>query len=143
MIRKINEDDIDIIMNIWLETNIKSHNFIDEKYWQENYNLVKNQYLPISQTYVFDENGDIKGFISILDNNFIGALFVNLKFQNQGVGTKLIKYCQKIYNQLSLSVYKENTSAIKFYKKNNFKIISENKTSFPEHKEYEMNWKII
>ena len=52
MIRKFDDKDIDKIMNIWLTSTIKGHEFISEEYWKNNYDSVKNIYIPISQTFV-------------------------------------------------------------------------------------------
>ncbi len=125
MIRKLENKDINIIMDIWLKSTIKAHNFIDENYWRKNYNNVKNIYIPISDTFVYEYNGKIKGFISIINNDFIGALFVDVNSQGMGIGSKLIDYAINIYENLSLSVYKDNENAFAFYKNKNFKILSE------------------
>lgn len=45
MIRKFINNDIDKIMKIWLETNINAHDFIEESYWQGNYDMVKEMLL--------------------------------------------------------------------------------------------------
>ena len=45
MIRKMEEKDISDVMQIWLETNIKAHSFIEKAYWTSNYEMVK-QILP-------------------------------------------------------------------------------------------------
>ena len=124
MIRKFKNSDINKVMDIWLKTNIEAHNFINTEYWKNNFDLVKNEYFPISETYIYEENEEIKGFISILNKNYIGALFVDLKYQNKGIGKSLIDYCKNLYTELSLEVFKENIKAIKFYFKNNFIIIS-------------------
>lgn len=128
MIRKFKNSDINKVMDIWLKTNIEAHNFINTEYWKNNFDLVKNEYFPISETYIYEENEEIKGFISILNKNYIGALFVDLKYQGKGIGKSLIDYCKNLYTELSLEVFKENIKAIKFYFKNNFIIISEEKT---------------
>ena len=65
MIRTLQQKDIDKIMEIWLESTIKAHDFIPKKYWKDNYNAVKNEYIPISKTYIYEQNGEIKGFISV------------------------------------------------------------------------------
>ena len=39
------EKDISDVLQIWLETNIKAHSFIDKEYWTGNYEMVK-QILP-------------------------------------------------------------------------------------------------
>lgn len=51
MIRKFIEDDLSALMKIWLDTNIKSHNFVSKEYWTNNYEMVK-EILPKSEIYV-------------------------------------------------------------------------------------------
>ena len=41
MIRQYNEDDIDAVMQIWLDTNIRAHNFISSGYWRINFDMVR------------------------------------------------------------------------------------------------------
>ncbi|MFR9069651.1 MAG: N-acetyltransferase [Paraclostridium sp.] len=138
MIRKLENKDINIIMDIWLKSTIKAHNFIDENYWRKNYNNVKNIYIPISDTFVYEDNGRIKGFISIINNDFIGALFVDVNSHGMGIGSKLIDYAINIYENLSLSVYKDNENAFAFYKNKNFKILSEEVNKETKFLEYIM-----
>ena len=126
MIRQLQNKDIDKIMEIWLESTIDAHKFISKEYWNENYNIVKDMYIPMSKTFVYEDNDDIRGFISVINNNFIGALFVEKNYQGQGIGKSLIDYAKNLYDNLSLAVYKENEKALEFYKKMGFKIISEN-----------------
>ena len=126
MIRQLQNKDIDKIMGIWLESTIYAHKFISKEYWNENYNIVKDMYIPMSKTFVYEDNDDIRGFISIINNDFIGALFVEKNYQSQGIGKSLIDYAKNLYDNLSLAVYKENEKALEFYKKMEFKIISEN-----------------
>lgn len=126
MIRQLQNKDIDKIMGIWLESTIYAHKFISKEYWNENYNIVKDMYIPMSKTFVYEDNDDIRGFISIINNDFIGALFVEKNYQSQGIGKSLIDYAKNLYDNLSLAVYKENEKALEFYKKMGFKIISEN-----------------
>lgn len=125
MIRLINEHDIDKVMEIWLNANIKAHDFIDKNYWIDNYDLVKNEYLPNSKIYVYEEEELIKGFIGIINSSFIGGLFVVIESQNKGIGGKLLDKVKDKIDNLSLTVYKDNINAIQFYKKNGFKIVVE------------------
>ena len=41
MIRKMQNIDINRVVDIWLKTNLKAHYFIPEQYWTSNYELVK------------------------------------------------------------------------------------------------------
>ena len=37
MIRKMEKSDLDRVSKIWLDTNIKAHDFIPAQYWEKNY----------------------------------------------------------------------------------------------------------
>lgn len=138
MIRKLDNKDVNRIMEIWLESTIKAHRFIEKEYWQSNYNTVKDVYIPVAETYVYEENDVIKGFISIIDKEFIGALFVDNDYQGLGVGSKLINFVLNKYDTLSLAVYKENFKSVRFYKKMGFEILSEEINEDSKHPEYIM-----
>ena len=139
MIRTLQQKDIDKIMEIWLESTIKAHDFIPKKYWKDNYNAVKNEYIPISKTYIYEQNGEIKGFISVLNDEFIGALFVATDCQEQGIGSALIDYAARQFPKLNLAVYKQNKKAVDFYLKKGFKIIQESLNEDSSFLEYIMS----
>lgn len=125
MIRKLRNEDIEKVMKIWKDSTIKAHDFISKEYWENNYDVVKNTYIPMSETFIYEIENKIKGFISVINNEFIGALFVDINCQGLGVGSELINYIVKEYNKLSLAVYKENKNAVEFYISKGFKIIKE------------------
>jgi putative acetyltransferase len=138
MIRKLkmNTDELECIMQIWLKSTIKAHPFISKSYWEDNYPVVKNQYIPVSETYVYVENESIQGFISIMEKSYIGALFVDTDLQGQGVGSKLINYVKSNFEYLELAVYKENVHSVTFYKKCGFSVLKERlneETKAPEY----------
>jgi len=133
-----NEEEINQIMSIWKDSTIKGHSFIPKQYWIDIYEKVKNQYIPASETYVYEEDGVIQGFISILENNFIGALFIHVDYQNKGIGRKLIEYVKDKYFELQLAVYKNNETAVKFYTNNGFKVQATNLDETTGEEEYIM-----
>ena len=45
MIREFQRDDINKVADIWLDTNIKAHNFISAEYWKSNFKSVKEALL--------------------------------------------------------------------------------------------------
>ena len=51
MIRKLQKADINQVADIWLDTNIKVHNFIPAQYWKDNFELVKELLLQ-AEVYV-------------------------------------------------------------------------------------------
>lgn len=103
----------------------KSSRFYRKKYWEDNYNTVKYDYIPVSDVFVYEDEENIKGFIAIINSEFIGALFVDNNYQGCGIGRKLIEHIINLYDNLTLSVYKDNTKSVEFYKKMNFEIVSE------------------
>lgn len=140
-IRLSEECDINIIMEIWLESTIRAHSFIEKDYWVNNYDLVKTKYIPYSKTYVYEEGNKIKGFISIIQNNFIGALFVDNNSQGNGIGKKLLDFAKEEYKSLSLAVYKENEKALKFYLREGFSIVKEQVNEDSKRLELMMEYK--
>ena len=143
MIRKFREEDTTKVMTIWTKGNFEAHSFIDKDYWLLNYNRVKDEYLKKSETYVYETEGEIKGFISILNNQYIGALFVKKEYQRKGIGRKLINFVKEKdkYDKLILHVYEKNIDAILFYTALGFKNQKIQIDKETNEKEYVMVWK--
>lgn len=141
MIRKLEGFMIDDVMEIWLDENITTHDFIDEEYWRSNYQYVKNA-LSSAHVMVYEDEGIIKGFIGLMDEGYIAGLFVSRKYRNQGIGKCLLDRCKKEYNSLRLHVYEKNISAINFYKKSGFEIRSIEKSIDTGEIEYWMEWRL-
>lgn len=139
-IRKLRTEEIDEVMRIWLESTVKAHDFIKKEYWEKNYNVVKEVYIPMAETFVYYEDRKIKGFISIIDKEFIGALFVDVQNQGLGIGGKLLDYVKAKYKNINLAVYKMNEKAVEFYKNNGFKIIKEQENEDSGFVEYIMDY---
>ena len=141
MIRKFENADINEIADIWLDTNIKAHNFIPSRYWQENFKTVKAM-LSESEIYVYEneETNKIQGFIG-LSNDYIEGLFIYSKVQSNGIGKQLLDFAKESKSELSLSVYEKNIRAVRFYQRENFIIHSEDIDRNTNEKEYTMIWK--
>ncbi len=82
----------------------------------------------------------IKGFISVLDNSFIGALFVLEAQQGKGIGKKLLECCKFLCSNLELAVYSQNKPAVDFYTRNGFAIKKEQPNEDSGFIEYIMFW---
>lgn len=139
VIKKIQEEDIENIMQIWLETNILAHDFINETYWKNQYDHVK-KLIPESEIYVCEKSGHILGFIG-LSGNYIAGLFVSSVFQSQGIGKRLIEYVRTFKKELSLNVYQKNIKAVSFYQREGFRIEAETMDENTGEKEYFMTMK--
>ncbi len=124
MIRKFEAADMERVLNIWLNTSIIAHDFVKREFWESKVADMRDIYLPAGETYVYDENGTIKGFLSLY-NDTLAAIFVSQEFQGKGIGRQLIAKAKEVRNKLELTVYKKNKESIEFYKKCGFKILRE------------------
>ena len=140
MIRKLEEANLDAVMKIWLDTNIKTHDFISAEYWLGNYEMVKSL-LPEAEVYVYEDDAteEIVGFIGLMDT-FVAGLFVKDGMQSKGIGKQLVDYAKDKKERLSLTVYQKNERAIRFYKREQFVNTGEKPDEKNSKVEYMMVW---
>ena len=138
MIRKMEKEDLDRVSQIWLDTNIKAHDFILSQYWEKNYEPVREM-LPQAEVYVWEENGQIQGFVGLYED-YIAGIFVLEQVQSRGIGGRLLDHIKAEKPHLSLKVYQKNTRAVKFYKRKGFQIEMESADQETGEKEYTMEW---
>lgn len=124
MIREAHCGDMPTLLALWLESTIAAHPFIAPAYWQESLPCVRDIYLPNALTWVQDDDG-IQGFISVLEQQFVGALFVRPAAQRQGTGRALMRSVQQRYPALSLEVYQQNLKAVAFYREMGFRVVED------------------
>ena len=72
MIRKLQKADLNDVANLWLDTNLKAHNFISAEYWNTNFEFVKEM-LPQAEVYVYENDKKICRYLD--DADFIGWLY--------------------------------------------------------------------
>ncbi len=143
MIRKIKEEDLTNVMTIWVKGNFKANSFIEKDYWLEIYNQTKLDFLENYKTYVYVENDEILGFISICDNE-IKAIYVKEEKRENGIGTKLLNHCRDNLGEnteMYVKIFEKNMKGILFFSKRQFK---NNKIQLNEQfneTEYIMIWK--
>ncbi|MDO4438320.1 MAG: GNAT family N-acetyltransferase [Eubacteriales bacterium] len=138
MIRKIEKRDIDAVADIWLNTNLKAHDFIDEAYWKSNYDMVKEMFTE-AEIYVYEQEEKVLGFIGLSDD-YIEGIFVSCDSQSGGIGKALVDFVKEKREKLSLNVYDKNTRAVRFYEREGFTIISEGTDRDTGEKDLEMLW---
>ncbi len=139
MIRIFNKKDIDQVMKIWLETNIKTHTFIKKDYYIDNYDKVKELIIK-SNIFVYEKDKCIVGFVGII-NTYIAGIFVMEGLQNNGIGKSLIDKCKSEYDILTLNVYEKNIDAVRFYLRENFYIVNKEIENDTKEVNIFMKWK--
>lgn len=138
MIRVLEEKDVDTVAKIWLETNIKTHDFIASNYWKEHYEIIKDMFLQ-AEVYVYEIEKEIMGFIG-LDKEYIEGIFVLDQYQKRGIGKALLNHVKDKKEHLSLNVYQKNLNAILFYQREGFCVQYEDVDKNTGEKEYRMVW---
>lgn len=139
MIRKIEPEEINDVLDVWITSSIQAHSFIDKEFWTSKIDAMREIYIPNSDTYIFKENEITKGFFS-LHGDTLAAMFVSPEFQGNGIGFKLMDKAKSLRSMLELTVYKENPKSIEFYKKCGFKTIKEKVDEHTGHIEILMKY---
>lgn len=114
MIRNYRKTDLEEMVRIWYEASVIAHSFIPASFWALQKSAMKEKYLPLAENFVFQEEGQIVGFISLVGER-VCALFVAPGMQGRGIGRALLEHAKTLRGRLSLNVYRENESALRFY----------------------------
>lgn len=139
MIRAFESSDMNDVLNIWLEASIRAHSFVGKEFWESRVDDMREIYIPASDTYVFSENGTVKGFFS-LHADSLAAMFVSPDAQGKGIGQQLMNKAKSLRRKLNLTVYRENEKSIQFYRKCGFKPVKERADEHTGHIEILMEY---
>lgn len=131
--------DLDQVMELWLNGNIEAHDFIPRNYWESNAPMVREQLLQ-AEIYVYEIDGKILGFVG-LQGDYLAGIFVDRHARSMGIGGQLIHYVQKIRRTLTLNVYRKNQSAMEFYLREGFSVLSEDIDEATGETDIVLSWK--
>lgn len=115
MIRPFTPDDEDALIAVWLASTIPGQAFLPEAHWRAMEPEIRDELLPISQTWVVEENGALVAFMSLL-GNMIGGLFTHPDHQGHGHGRALIEHAHERFDPLLVEVFVANREALGFYR---------------------------
>jgi len=140
MIRPYRSDDLKAVMQIWYEASKVGHPFFSEQELAEDRIEIIEKYIPVARQWVYDEGGQILGFIALLEKH-IGGLFVAPEYHRRGIGTKLIEHAKSIHERLTVGVFKANPIARRFYEKCGFRFVEELACRTTGRPELILEWK--
>ena len=141
IIQKAKTDDINPMLEIWFNASLQAHDFIPAAYWEKQLIPMRDLYLPLAENYVLKENHTVLGFASFLESEkVLAALFIDPDQQGAGYGCRLVDCIKQQSDQLHLTVYAENISAVIFYQKQDFKVINQGIDQNTGHVELSMTW---
>ena len=124
MIRKHQETDLEPILDVWHQASSLAHPFLDEAFVEKATKAMREMYIPNSETWVYEEEGKIIGFISMMGNEIAG-LFVLPNHQSKGIGKQMVDFISDLHEELEVEVFRKNKIGRAFYDKYGFKIIKQ------------------
>ena len=132
-IRRVRQSDLSRIAEIFVFNNRINYFpiFKDAEYSFGELQVVTfiEQYLKkedvVSNIYVY-EDGVVKGFLQMAGRE-IYKLYVDVCFQNEGIGHQLIEFAIKNFQANQLWALEKNTKAIAFYQRHGFQMTGQKK----------------
>ncbi|MGL6490392.1 N-acetyltransferase [Aeromonas veronii] len=139
MIRPLLTTDLDAAVELWYQASVQAHDFIPAAFWHEQRAAMRDIYLPASKSWVYEEDGQLLGFISWYQGS-VAALFISPDHQAHGLGRQLLEHLKAQYDRLELTVYAENEQARRFYTRNGFHEGEQRICEHSGHAEIIMHW---
>lgn len=133
VIRPYTDDDLGDVLDAWYRSSVVAHSFLNEGFFDEERERLAEMWLPESDTSVFEVDGRVVGFVSMVGNE-VGGIFVNPEYQNQGIGRSLLNHVAATRRYLELEVFEANTIGRRFYSAYGFRVVSkgvESSTGLP------------
>lgn len=124
MIRPYHPRDRDTLLAVWAASATVACPFWTPAMFAQERRDIAEKYLPVAETYVFERNGVVVGFISLLGNE-VGGLFVAPQYQGQGIGRALMDWARESRDHLELDVFEANAIGRAFYSAYGFGVARE------------------
>lgn len=119
-IRPYDLPDLDPLMALWERSVRATHDFLGETVIGQLIPIVRRHVLPVIETWILVDSGDILGFVS-LNGRKVEALFVDPSHMGKGAGRRLMQHARELKGSpLALDVNEQNPAALAFYKKQGF-----------------------
>ncbi len=119
MIRAYEQADADEVIRVWLASTIPGQSFLPEEHWRAEEREVREELMPVAETWVVEEAGELVAFMSLL-GNMIGGLFTHPDHQGKGHGRALVEHARERHAPLLVEVFEVNHAAMGFYRNRGF-----------------------
>lgn len=114
MIRAYRPEDLAAVLTVWADASAVGHPFLTDDFLALERRNVEQVHLPSTETWVWDANGCVAGFIALVDKE-IGGLFVDPVLHGRGIGRSLVEHARRLRGELEVEVFEENALGRAFY----------------------------
>jgi putative acetyltransferase len=122
LIRPYQAADCEAILRVWSLATAVAHPFLDKDFLQQEYQNIPALYLPLADTWVWQSEQTVVGFMSLLGDE-IGAIFIDPTYHRQGIGRAMITFAQQLHTHLEVEVFEQNLQGRRFYAQMGFKLL--------------------
>ncbi len=119
MIRKLKNNDVEDLLEIWYAASSLAHPFLNSAFMEKEKKNIREIYIPNTETWMYDKDGINLGFISMIKNE-VGAIFVRPEMHGQKIGFELMNYVADLYKELEVEVFEQNKIGRAFYDRYGF-----------------------
>lgn len=133
MIRQYQPADCNDVLYVWERASALAHPFLSQEFLELERHNIPNVHLPQAETWVWETDGRVVGFIALLGNE-VGALFVDPAFHRRGIGRALLDQVRSLRGELEVEVFERNLLGRAFYAKVGFELLRQEvhqETGFP------------
>ena len=122
MIRKYAPNDLAELLQVWHDASQIAHPFWTRDLFEQERRNITQEFLPIAETWVFERQGQVVGFVSLLGDE-VGGLFVAPTCHRQGIARALMDHARASRDHLELDVFEANEIGRAFYDAYGFGLI--------------------
>ena len=122
MIRKYDAVDLAELLDVWQDASQIAHPFLTRDFLDQERRNVIQKYLPIAETWVFEEEGCVVGFIALIGTE-VGGIFVAPRRHGQGIGRALMDHARASRKHLDVEVFEANEIGRAFYHAYGFEVV--------------------
>jgi putative acetyltransferase len=114
MLRAFARSDEEDLIRVWLASTIAGQSFLPEAHWRAMEHEIR-ELIPITESWVVEDDGELVAFISLLDN-LIGGLFTHPDHQGKGHGRALVEHVRGRFDPVLVEIFEANEKSLAFYR---------------------------
>ncbi len=124
LIRRYDPADLSELLGVWHDAAQLAHPFWTRQRLERERRDISQEFLPASETWVYEIEGRVVGFIAMLGTE-VGGLFVAPSSHRKGIGRALMDHVKASRDCLTLEVFEANHIGRTFYDAFGFEVVGE------------------